>query len=86
MIKFQPPQRPRSAISLKFSELPDEAFITLGMVCDITGKRTTSVYDAIKRHTFPSPERFGSRCSRWRVGEIRRWLRDPFTYKAIGKV
>lgn len=85
MIKFQPPQRPRRAISLKFSELPDEAFITINLVCDVSGKRTTSIYAAIKDGQFPPPERFGSRCSRWRVGEIRRWLANPHNYTMEGK-
>ena len=84
--KTQIDKRMRRPLALKFIDLPDEAFITINLVCDVSGKRTTSIYAAIKDGQFPSPERFGRRCSRWRVGEIRRWLVDPFTYKAKGKV
>ena len=76
-----PRQRPRRPLIIKFDDLPDEALIPISVVMDVTGRRTTSIYSDIKRHKFPPPERWGSRCSRWRVGSIRRWLVSPASYK-----
>lgn len=73
-------QRQRRPLSLKFSDLPNEAFVPIGVVCDVSGKRPTAVHDGIKKKTFPAPEKFGSRCSRWRVGQLRRWLADPLNF------
>ena len=75
-----PKQRPRRPLTLKFDDLPDDALIPISVVMDVTGRRTTSIYSDIKQHKFPSPERWGSRCSRWRVGLIRRWLVSPASY------
>ncbi len=70
----------RRPMALKFDDLPDEALVPINIVMDVTGRRTTSVYDGIKKKTFPSPEKMGTRCSRWRVGKLRRWLSDPSSY------
>ena len=77
MIKSQPQQRPRRPLTLKFDDLPNEALIPLSVVMDVTGRRTTSIYSDIKQQKFPPPERWGKRCSRWRVGSIRQWLVNP---------
>lgn len=73
-------QKTRRPMALKFDELPDEALVPINVVMDVTGRRTTSVYDGVKSKTFPSPEKFGARCTRWRVGKLRRWLADPVGY------
>ena len=83
--KTQLDKRTRRPLALKFIDLPDEAFITINLVCDVSGKRTTSIYAAIKDGQFPPPERFGNHCSRWRVGEVRRWLANPHNYNMEGK-
>lgn len=80
MIKSQLQQRPRRPMVLRFEDLPDEAFVPINIVMDVTGKRTTSIYEAINQKKFPAPDRFGSKCVRWRCGEIRRWLADPNNY------
>ncbi len=72
--------RQRRPLTLKFNDLPDEALVPINVVCDICGNRPTAVYDGIKKNTFPASEKFGLRCSRWRVGQLRRWLADPHNY------
>jgi predicted DNA-binding transcriptional regulator AlpA len=73
-------QRIRGALTVKFDELPDEALVPLTMAMDVSGKRSTAIYDGIKKHTFPAPVKLSSRCVRWRVGDLRHWLADPSNY------
>lgn len=73
-------QRQRRPLTLKFSDLPDEALVPINVVCDVCGNRPTAIYDGIKKKTFPVAEKFGLRCSRWRVGQLRRWLANPRNY------
>lgn len=76
----QPPSRKRGAIALKFDDLPDSALIPIIVVMDVVGKRKTAIYAGVKTGKFPTPERFGSRCTRWRVGSVRKWLAAPNDY------
>lgn len=78
----QPKSHKRGPVTLRFGDLPDEALIEIVFVMDVTDKRKTSVYAGINAGTFPAPEKFGSRCTRWRVGDIRKWLASPNDYFA----
>jgi predicted DNA-binding transcriptional regulator AlpA len=73
-------QRPRRQLTLKFDDLPDNALVCIDVVMDVTGRRTTTIYSEIKNNRFPAPERWGSRCSRWRVSKVRQWLANPSNY------
>lgn len=56
------------------SGLEVEARLKLEQVCQLTGYGRSKVYHAIKHEGFPAPERRGVRCSRWRAGDVMKWL------------
>ncbi|KKB62395.1 AlpA family transcriptional regulator [Robbsia andropogonis] len=49
-----------------------------------TGLSTSTIYDRIKRKTFPAPIRLGVRSVGWRAGDIEAFLASPSTYRAEG--
>jgi len=56
------------------SELGDAALINVKTVCAATGfKSATSIYQLLDKG-FPQPIRLSSRCTRWRVRDVRAWL------------
>lgn len=73
-------QRQRRPLTLSFSVLPDDALVDIHVVCDVSGKRPTAIHAGVKSGAFPAPEKFGPRCSRWRVGLLRRWLAAPLNF------
>jgi predicted DNA-binding transcriptional regulator AlpA len=75
------PRSPRRSISLPINSLPDDALVDIKVTSDIVGLRTTAIYGRVKTHSFPHPEKFGTRCTRWRLGKLRLWLADPWNYK-----
>lgn len=54
-------------------ELPDDALIDLEAVTGLVGMRRTWIYDEIRAGRFPAPVKLGT-ASRWRLGDVRRWL------------
>jgi prophage regulatory protein len=40
----------------------------------LVGIKRSKVYALIARGEFPAPERRGTRCSRWRAGDLLNWL------------
>ena len=64
--------------------LPTEplSLVSLDVVCGVTGTKKTFVYDAMREGRMPAPLRLSSRCSRWRAGDIREYLRDPLNWSA----
>lgn len=75
------PRSPRRSISLPVNSLPDDALVNIQVTSDVVGLKTTAIYGRIKKRSFPAPEKFGTRCTRWRLGKLRRWLADPWNYK-----
>ncbi len=75
------PRSPRRSISLPINSLPNDALVNIQVTSDIVGLKTTAIYGRIKKLSFPSPEKFGTRCTRWRLGKLRLWLADPCNYK-----
>ncbi len=73
-------QRPRAPITIDFSILPDDALISKHEVDAISGLKNSRRYALIKEDRFPAPVRLSSRCVRWRMGDLRRWLADPLGY------
>lgn len=55
------------------TQLPDDALIDMERVIDLVGMRRTWVYDEIRAGRFPAPIKLGT-ASRWRLGDVRRWL------------
>lgn len=62
-------------MSTNLAELPGESLIDLDAVTRLVGMRRTWVYDAVKDGRFPAPLKIGT-ASRWRIGDVRRWLSD----------
>jgi predicted DNA-binding transcriptional regulator AlpA len=63
------------------TELPDDALIDLEAVTGLVSMRRTWIYDEIRAGRFPAPVKLGT-ASRWRLGEVRRWLSDLTTSAA----
>lgn len=40
----------------------------------LTGRGRSWIYKAVSDRRFPTPERDGPRCSRWRAGDVLDWL------------
>lgn len=58
-----------------FSTLPDEAMVTVKTVAALLEQATVTVWRRSKREAdFPKPRKFGSRCTRWRAGDVRAFL------------
>lgn len=47
-----------------------EQRIRIADVAALTGYGRTRIYDLMKKGHFPQPERSGTRCSRWRLGDV----------------
>lgn len=75
------PRSPRKSVSLPINALPDDALVDIKITSDMVGLKTTAIYGRIKKGIFPVPERLGTRCTRFRLGKLRRWLADPCNYK-----
>ena len=76
-----PKLRPRRPIRFNLDDLPDAALVEKGIRSAITGLGDSQTYELIKQGRFPTQVRLGPRCSRWRMGDLRRWLSDPLNYR-----
>jgi predicted DNA-binding transcriptional regulator AlpA len=52
--------------------LPDEALVPLPVVCAIRGRSPASIWRDVSQHRCPAPVSAGPRCTRWRVGDLRK--------------
>lgn len=52
-----------------------DALIDIRGVQALTCMSTSWIHDAIRRGRFPAPVIRETRCTRWRVGDVRDWLR-----------
>ena len=66
---------------MDISRLPDDAFVRMRVLPDLTGKCRSTIYDDINHGKFPPPVKLGSRSSGWKLGDVRAWLRDPVGWK-----
>lgn len=58
-----------------FSNLPDEAMVTVKTVATLLEQAPVTVWRRAKNDpTFPKPKRLGNRCTRWRAGDIRAFM------------
>lgn len=62
----------------------DLALIPIGTVSALVGLKDSAIYDRVKEQRMPAMLRLSPRCSRWRAGDIREYLRDPLNW-APGK-
>lgn len=63
----------RTPIALPETIHPEQR-LKIAAVQVLTGLGKTKIYAGIKAGTFPSPERDGPRCSRWRAGDVLGYL------------
>jgi prophage regulatory protein len=55
----------------------DLALVSIATVRQLVGLRDSAIYDRIRNLRMPAPLRLSGRCSRFRVGDVREYLRDP---------
>lgn len=55
----------------------DLALVPISTVRLLVGLKDSAIYDRVKRHRMPAPLRLSGRCSRFRAGDLREYLRDP---------
>ena len=55
-------------------ELADVALIDINDVCGAVRMSASWVHEEVRCGRFPHPLRFGPRCTRWRVSDVRRYL------------
>lgn len=55
---------------------PELCFIKLSEVLAICGKSRTSVYESIKKGSFPAPIKLGGRSSAWVKSEVLQWAKN----------
>ncbi len=71
-----PRQRPRArsvAQPISAAEFPD-ALLKIATVAAITGRCESSIFGMTAAGKFPEPIRMGTRCTRWRAGDVKSWL------------
>jgi prophage regulatory protein len=66
----KPPQQPLHAAQL------EDALLKIQTVRALTGLSDATIYRRIAADTFPHPIRLGTRCTRWRAGDVTAWLRQ----------
>ena len=54
----------------------DDALLRKATVSAITGLSSSSVDRKTAQGVFPKPIKMGARCTRWRAGDVRKWLAD----------
>lgn len=59
----------------EFDGLPDAAGVPVGVVAALWSITPTSVWRRSRQGDLPQPRTFGTRCTRWNVGELRAALR-----------
>jgi prophage regulatory protein len=59
----------------------DMALVTARLAEYTTGLKKSSRYARAAAGTYPKPVVLSPRCSRYRAGDLRRWLDDPMGWK-----
>jgi len=54
-----------------FNSLPNCALVALPVVCAIRGRSSASIWRDVRAGRCPAPIKIGTRCTRWRVGDLR---------------
>ena len=60
----------------------DLALVSIRLLVPIVGLKKSALYARIQAGRFPAPLRLSARCSRFRVGSVRAYLRDPLGWSA----
>jgi len=70
---------------LKSASLPAEGYCSIRALAQpggVTPWAVSTLWLRVRQGRFPQPERFGARCTRWRVELIREYLTDPRAWEA----
>lgn len=70
----------------QFDNLSDEAFIRVQSLPSLVGFSVPTIWRKTKDGKFPTPVKVSEGITAWRVGEIRKWLKDPQGFKASTEV
>lgn len=68
-----PKARQRKPQPLHAAQVAD-ALLKLATVEALTGLSRSSIYARLQKNTFPQPIRLGTRCTRFRAGDVQAWL------------
>jgi len=59
----------------QFDQLPDSAMVPVKAFSAMLGAGDSTIWRRSKNEPdFPKPKRFGTKCTRWNVGEIRTFI------------
>jgi prophage regulatory protein len=64
--------------------MKEERLLKLAEVMDITALGRASIYQQVKRGTFPKPVKLGRRATAWPASEIQAWIRDRIAARNAG--
>lgn len=78
--------RPRRPLCLTPGDLPDDSLVDKYVRRAVSGLGDSQTYTLIQQGRFPAPLKLGPRCSRWRMGDLRRWLADPLNFSSSPSV
>ena len=56
--------------------VPRDKLIDLPVVCAIAGVKKSTVYDLVKKRSFPQPVRLSARMVRWSEASVLQWVQD----------
>lgn len=59
----------------------DLALVPIATVRRLVGLRDSAIYERVRGQRMPAPLRLSARCSRFRAGDLREYLRDPLGWK-----
>lgn len=65
---------------LNIIEIPD-ALLQKQTVVVLVGLSSATIDRKVKAKNFPKPIKFGTRCSRFRAGDVSAWMRDQAAVK-----
>lgn len=66
----------RLSNAMAAAAVSDDVLVRLEVVAAWTSLGRTRLYAAIAAGTFPKQIKCGPRSSRWRAGDVRRWIRQ----------
>lgn len=61
---------------INFPSLPDCAFVDARVVCPLYGISMATLWRRISQGLVPQPVKLSARSTRWRVGDLRKHLRE----------
>lgn len=59
-----------------FRAYPPDTLLRLRQVCEIVGKKKSSLYKAIADGDFPEPKKIGKRSVAWSANVVFRWVAE----------